>query len=135
MELVRGLAVASGIDGMVLGQALDIAAETAGRSLTLVAGLEIERDNYPALAAFRAWADREEAIQQVYYVTGQVDLVAIVMARRRVTAAEPDEFHVRHHAGQAGGLLLQELLDHALEHGRPRDVVVRLAASQNVVGL
>ena len=53
----------------------------AGRSLTLVAGLEIERDNYPALAAFRAWADREEAIQQVYYVTGQVDLVAIVMAR------------------------------------------------------
>jgi DNA-binding Lrp family transcriptional regulator len=41
----------------------------AGRSLTLVAGLEIERDNYPALAAFRAWADREEAIQQVYYLT------------------------------------------------------------------
>ncbi len=35
MELVAGLARASGIDGMVLGQALDIAAETAGRSLTL----------------------------------------------------------------------------------------------------
>ncbi|WP_338416047.1 Lrp/AsnC family transcriptional regulator [uncultured Sphaerotilus sp.] len=53
----------------------------AGRSLTLIAGLEIARDNYPALAAFRAWADREDAVQQVYYVTGQVDLIAIVMAR------------------------------------------------------
>jgi Lrp/AsnC family leucine-responsive transcriptional regulator len=50
-------------------------------SITLVAGLEIESDNYRALAAFREWAARDEAIQQVYYVTGQVDLIAIVMAR------------------------------------------------------
>lgn len=50
-------------------------------SITLVAGLEIERDNYRALAGFREWAARDAAIQQVYYVTGQVDLIAIVMAR------------------------------------------------------
>ena len=53
----------------------------AGRSITLIAGLEIERDNYRALADFKAWADTVEAIQQVYYVTGQVDLVLVVVAR------------------------------------------------------
>lgn len=35
IELVRGLAIASGAEGMVLGQALDIAAETASEPLTL----------------------------------------------------------------------------------------------------
>lgn len=35
INLVRGLAVASGAEGMVLGQALDIAAETAATPLTL----------------------------------------------------------------------------------------------------
>ncbi|WP_414898915.1 polyprenyl synthetase family protein [Rhodovulum sp. YEN HP10] len=35
IDLVASLAKASGIDGMVLGQAQDIAAETAGRPLTL----------------------------------------------------------------------------------------------------
>jgi farnesyl diphosphate synthase len=35
LALVQALAVASGAQGMVLGQALDIAAETAGRALTL----------------------------------------------------------------------------------------------------
>ncbi|PZQ95473.1 MAG: farnesyl-diphosphate synthase [Cereibacter sphaeroides] len=35
LDLVQGLARASGAEGMVLGQALDIAAETAGRPLTL----------------------------------------------------------------------------------------------------
>ncbi len=58
---------------------LDRKAVSSG--ITLVAGLEIERDNYRALAGFREWAARDEAVQQVYYVTGQVDLIAIVMAR------------------------------------------------------
>ena len=55
--------------------------QAVGPSVTLIAGIEIDRDNYPALAAFRAWAAREDAIQQVYYVTGTTDLVAVVMAR------------------------------------------------------
>jgi Lrp/AsnC family transcriptional regulator, leucine-responsive regulatory protein len=58
---------------------LDRKAVSSG--ITLVAGLEIERDNYRTLAGFREWAARDEAIQQVYYVTGQVDLIVIVMAR------------------------------------------------------
>lgn len=49
--------------------------------MTFIAGMEIERDNYDALARFRLWADKQENVQQVYYVTGQVDLIAIITAR------------------------------------------------------
>jgi farnesyl diphosphate synthase len=56
LELVRGLAVASGIDGMVLGQALDIAAETAGRSLTLGEITALQAGKTGALIGFAAEA-------------------------------------------------------------------------------
>lgn len=56
MELVRGLAKASGIDGMVLGQALDIAAETAGRSLTLEEITALQAGKTGALIGFAAEA-------------------------------------------------------------------------------
>jgi farnesyl diphosphate synthase len=56
MELVAGLAKASGIDGMVLGQALDIAAETAGRSLTLEEITALQAGKTGALIGFAAEA-------------------------------------------------------------------------------
>lgn len=56
MELVAGLARASGIDGMVLGQALDIAAETAGRSLTLQEITALQAGKTGALIGFAAEA-------------------------------------------------------------------------------
>jgi farnesyl diphosphate synthase len=56
MELVRGLAGASGIDGMVLGQALDIAAETASRSLTLDEITALQAGKTGALIGFAAEA-------------------------------------------------------------------------------
>ncbi|MDZ4085183.1 MAG: farnesyl diphosphate synthase [Tabrizicola sp.] len=56
MELVLGLARASGIDGMVLGQALDIAAETAGRSLTLGEITALQAGKTGALIGFAAEA-------------------------------------------------------------------------------
>lgn len=56
LELVRGLARASGIDGMVLGQALDIAAETAGRSLTLEEITALQAGKTGALIGFAAEA-------------------------------------------------------------------------------
>jgi farnesyl diphosphate synthase len=54
VELVAGLAKASGIDGMVLGQALDIAAETAGRSLTLEEITALQAGKTGALIGFAA---------------------------------------------------------------------------------
>jgi farnesyl diphosphate synthase len=56
MELVAGLVRASGIDGMVLGQALDIAAETAGRSLTLEEITALQAGKTGALIGFAAEA-------------------------------------------------------------------------------
>lgn len=67
--------------GVIAAEVAVLDRQAVGPSLTLVAGLEIERDNYAALARFRAWAAQEDALQQVYYATGQTDLVAIVTAR------------------------------------------------------
>ncbi len=56
LELVSGLARASGIDGMVLGQALDISAETAGRALTLDEITALQAGKTGALIGFAAEA-------------------------------------------------------------------------------
>ena len=56
IALVCGLAKASGIDGMVLGQALDIAAETAGRPLTLEEITALQAGKTGALIGFAAEA-------------------------------------------------------------------------------
>ena len=56
IALVGGLAKASGIDGMVLGQALDIAAETAGRQLTLEEITALQAGKTGALIGFAAEA-------------------------------------------------------------------------------
>jgi farnesyl diphosphate synthase len=56
IALVSGLAKASGIDGMVLGQALDIAAETAGRELTLEEITALQAGKTGALIGFAAEA-------------------------------------------------------------------------------
>lgn len=56
LALVAGLARASGIDGMVLGQALDIAAQTAGRALTLEEITALQAGKTGALIGFAAEA-------------------------------------------------------------------------------
>jgi len=56
LALVRALARASGADGMVLGQALDIAAETAASPLTLADITALQAGKTGALIAFAAEA-------------------------------------------------------------------------------
>lgn len=55
-ELARSLAVASGAQGMVLGQALDIAAETAQTPLTLAQITDLQQGKTGALIAWSAMA-------------------------------------------------------------------------------
>lgn len=50
-------------------------------TMTFVAGLEIERGNYEALQKLRQWTATCGNIQQLYYVTGDFDLIAIILAR------------------------------------------------------
>ncbi|GAA0292246.1 polyprenyl synthetase family protein [Rhodovulum strictum] len=56
IDLVAALARASGIDGMVLGQAQDIAAETAGRALSLAEITELQANKTGALIRWSAEA-------------------------------------------------------------------------------
>jgi len=56
IALVQGLAKASGAEGMVLGQALDIAAETAATPLTLDAIIRLQAGKTGALIGFAAEA-------------------------------------------------------------------------------
>lgn len=56
IALVQGLAKASGAEGMVLGQALDIAAETAAAPLTLEAIIRLQAGKTGALIGFAAEA-------------------------------------------------------------------------------
>lgn len=51
------------------------------RPLTLIVDIELERERPELLQSFRSWIDREAAIQQAWYVTGDGDYVLIVTAR------------------------------------------------------
>ncbi|WP_086993852.1 Lrp/AsnC family transcriptional regulator [Rhizobium sullae] len=68
-------------DGIIKAEVAVVDRKATGTPMVFIAGLEIERDNYDALAKFRLWVEKQDHIQQVYYVTGAVDLIAIVTAR------------------------------------------------------
>lgn len=68
-------------DGIITAEIAVIDRKSTDYPMTFITGMEIERDNYDALARFRLWAEKQDNIQQVYYVTGEVDLVAIITAR------------------------------------------------------
>ena len=53
--------------------------EAVGRPMTFIAGLEI-RENYESLPHLRRWAEKHPEVQQIYYVTGNVDLLMIITA-------------------------------------------------------
>lgn len=53
-------------------------------TMSFIAGLEIERDNYQTLSQFKTWASQKDNIQQIYYVTGQVDLMIMITASNAI---------------------------------------------------
>ncbi len=54
--------------------------QALGPLMTFIAGLEI-RENYDALPRIGRWAEGHPEIQQIYYVTGNVDLMLVITAQ------------------------------------------------------
>ncbi|MCB8876481.1 Lrp/AsnC family transcriptional regulator [Acidisoma silvae] len=67
-------------DKIITAEIAVVDRKAAGKLMTFVVGLEIERENYTALARFRVWAEKQTEIQQAYYVTGSVDVILIIVA-------------------------------------------------------
>lgn len=66
--------------GVIRAEVALVDPRAMGGMMTFIAGLEIERENYTALQRLRDWAAGSDRIQQLYYVTGGFDLVAIILA-------------------------------------------------------
>jgi Lrp/AsnC family leucine-responsive transcriptional regulator len=53
----------------------------AGRPLTMIVDVEVERERPELLASLKQWIGAEPCIQEAWYVTGAGDYVLIVVAR------------------------------------------------------
>ncbi|WP_294770631.1 Lrp/AsnC family transcriptional regulator [uncultured Rhodoferax sp.] len=51
-----------------------------GQRMQFVVGVEL-KDNYEALARIRSWVQKEPEVQQLFYVTGAVDLVMVILSK------------------------------------------------------
>jgi Lrp/AsnC family transcriptional regulator, leucine-responsive regulatory protein len=78
--------------GVISAEIAVVDRSIAGNLMTFIVGMEIERENHAALSKFGAWADEQLHIQQAYYVTGSVDLIAVIIAR---DVAQFDEITTR----------------------------------------
>lgn len=77
------------LSGAIRAEVAVVDPAAVGQAMTFIAGLEIERENYDVLERLRIWAAGHDRIQQLYYVTGAVDMVAVILAR---DVADYDDF-------------------------------------------
>ncbi len=67
--------------GVIASVAAILDPEKAGKPSFFIVGLEIERERPELLTRLRAWLAAEDAVQQVFYVTGHWDFILVVTAR------------------------------------------------------
>jgi len=67
-------------DGVITSYVAVIDPAKVGQPSFFVVGLEVDRERAELLSRLRAWLTAEDAVQQVYYVTGGWDFVLIVTA-------------------------------------------------------
>ena len=53
--------------------------KAVGQPLTFIAALEIERERKDLLVQLQKWIDREDAVQQAFYVTGTADIILVIL--------------------------------------------------------
>lgn len=67
-------------DGVITSYVATVDPAKIGHPGFFVVGLEVDRERPEILARLRAWLSAEDAVQQVYYVTGAWDFVVIMTA-------------------------------------------------------
>lgn len=66
--------------GVIQRQVALVDAAALGQPTSFIAGLQLDNERPELMARLRAWLDAEAAVQQAFYVTGEVDFVLIVTA-------------------------------------------------------
>lgn len=67
-------------DGIIEADVSVIAPEAAGRTLTMIVEVTLERERSDIISEFKATMQRLPEVMQCYYVTGDTDFVMIVTA-------------------------------------------------------
>lgn len=67
-------------EGVIKAEVAIVDAAVTSHNMTFLAGVEIDRDNYAVLSRFKRWAEGQNTVQQVFYVTGHVDLMLVITA-------------------------------------------------------
>lgn len=67
-------------DKVIAAEIAVVNPQALGQRMQFVVGIEL-KDNYEALPRIRTWAQKEPEVQQLFYVTGAVDLVMVVLSR------------------------------------------------------
>lgn len=67
-------------EGVIASEIAIIDPAYTAAPMRFIAGLEIDRDNYQTLALLKKWAQARVDIQQLHYVTGNVDVVLVLCA-------------------------------------------------------
>ncbi|PXV59057.1 transcriptional regulator, AsnC family [Dyella jiangningensis] len=68
-------------DGVILAEVAVVDPKRAGRPLTMIVDVEVERERPELLASLKQWIGAEPCVQEAWYVTGAGDYVLIVVAR------------------------------------------------------
>ena len=68
-------------EGIIVGEVAVVDPKRAGRPLTMIVDVEVERERPELLASLKQWIAAEPCIQEAWYVTGAGDYVLIVVAR------------------------------------------------------
>jgi DNA-binding Lrp family transcriptional regulator len=68
-------------EGIILADVALVDAKRAGRPLTMIVDVEVERERPELLAKLKQWITAEPCVQEAWYVTGAGDYVLIIVAR------------------------------------------------------
>ena len=68
-------------DGIITGEVAVVDPRSVGRPLTMIVDLVVDGDRKELVAGLKHWIEREPAVQEAWYVTGDEDYVLVVTAR------------------------------------------------------